>query len=392
MREVVILSAVRTPVGRFLGGLSSVPAPRLGAVAIRAALERAGVAPDQVDEVIMGNVLSAGLGQAPARQASIAAGIPETVPATTVNKMCGSGLKSVMLAAQAIQSGDADVVVAGGMESMSLAPYLLERARTGYRYGDGAVVDALLRDGLVDAYKKIHMGSCCELLNREYRFTREEQDTFAVQSYKRALAAMDEGKFAAELVPVEIPQSRDGQTTVGEDEEPRRVNFEKLPTLPPAFESDGTVTAANSSSISDGAAAAVVASADVGRRLGARPLGRVVGQAGAAGAPEWFTVQPSAAIRRLLNKISWSLNEVDLLEINEAFASVVLAAMRDLNLSPDRVNVHGGAVALGHPVGASGTRILATLLHAMERYGKRRGIASACLGGGEAVALAVERV
>jgi len=392
MREVVILSAVRTPIGRFLGGLSTVPAPRLGAVAIKAALERAGVSPDQVDEVIMGNVLSAGIGQAPARQAAMAAGVPGTVPATTVNKMCGSGLKSVMLGAQAIQSGDADIVVAGGMESMSLAPYLLDRARTGYRYGDGAVVDSLLRDGLLDAYKKIHMGSCCELLNREYRFTRQEQDAYAVQSYRRTLAAMDEGKFAAELVPVEIPQSRDGQVKVAEDEEPRRVNFEKLPTLPPAFDSDGTVTAANSSSISDGAAAAVVAAADVARRLNAKPLARVVGQAGAAGAPEWFTVQPSAAIRRLLDKINWALNEVDLLEINEAFASVVLAAMRDLELNPDQVNVHGGAVALGHPIGASGTRLLATLLHAMERYGKPRGIASACIGGGEAVALAVERV
>jgi len=392
MREVVILSAVRTPVGRFLGGLSALPAPRLGAVAIRAALDRAGVAPDTVDEVIMGNVLSAGLGQAPARQASIGAGLPETVPATTVNKMCGSGLKAVMLAAQAIQSGDADVVVAGGMESMSLAPYLLERARTGYRFGDAALVDAMLRDGLVDAYKRIHMGACCELLNREYRFTREEQDAFAVRSYRRALRAMDEGGFAAELVPVEVPASRDGSTTVAEDEEPRRVNFEKIPQLPPAFESDGSVTAANSSSISDGAAAAVVAGADVAARLGRMPLARVVGQAGAAGAPEWFTVQPTAAIRRLLARIGWTLDEVDLLEINEAFASVVLAATRDLRLNPERVNVHGGAVALGHPIGASGTRILATLLHALQRYDKRRGIASACIGGGEAVALAVERV
>lgn len=391
MREVVILSAVRTPIGRFLGGLSTVPAPRLGAVAIKAALERAGVAPDQVDEVIMGNVLSAGIGQAPARQAAMAAGVPETVPATTVNKMCGSGLKSVMLAAQAIQSGDADIVVAGGMESMSLAPYLLDRARTGYRYGDGAVVDSLLRDGLIDAYKKIHMGSCCELLNREYRFTREEQDAYAVQSYKRTLAAMDEGKFAAELVPVEIPQSRDGQVKVAEDEEPRRVNFEKLPTLPPAFDSDGTVTAANSSSISDGAAAAVVAAADVAKRLNAKPLARVVGQAGAAGAPEWFTVQPSAAIRRLLHKINWALNEVDLLEINEAFASVVLAAIRDLELNPDRVNVHGGAVALGHPIGCSGARIVATLAHAMRDRGAERGLATLCLGGGNGMALILER-
>jgi acetyl-CoA C-acetyltransferase len=390
--DVVILSAVRTPIGRFLGGLAAVPAPRLGAVAIRGALSQARVGPDQVDEVIMGNVLSAGLGQAPARQAALAAGIPETVPATTVNKMCGSSLKAVMLAAQAIQSGDAEVVVAGGMESMSLAPYLLERARTGYRIGDGAIVDVILRDGLVDAYKQIHMGSCCELLNREYRFSREEQDNYATQSYRRALDAMTSGKFTAEVVPVEVRQPRDGATVVGEDEEPRRVNFEKIPALPAAFERDGTVTAANSSSISDGAAAVVVASGEAARRLGVHPLARIVGQAGAAGAPEWFTVQPSAAIRRLLERVGWSLAEVDLIEINEAFASVVLAATRDLGIGTERVNIHGGAVALGHPIGASGARILATLLHALPEVGGRRGLAAICLGGGEAVSLAVERV
>ncbi|MBI3975635.1 MAG: acetyl-CoA C-acyltransferase [Armatimonadetes bacterium] len=392
MRDVVILGAVRTPIGRFLGGLASVPAPQLGAVAIRGALDRAGVRPDQVNEVIMGNVLSAGLGQAPARQAALAAGIPETVPATTINKMCGSSLKAVMLAAQAIQSGDAEVVVAGGMESMSLAPYLLERARTGYRIGDGAIVDSILRDGLVDAYKQIHMGSCCELLNREYRFTRQEQDAYAIQSYRRALDAMSEGKFAAEVVSVEVPQPRNGTALVEEDEEPRRVNFEKIPSLPPAFELDGTVTAANSSSISDGAAAVIVAAEEAARRLGTRPLARIVGQAGAAGAPEWFTVQPAAAIRRLLDRVGWTLADVDLIEINEAYASVVLAAMRDLGISTERVNIHGGAVALGHPIGASGARILATLLHALPEVGGRRGVAAICLGGGEAVALAVERV
>jgi acetyl-CoA C-acetyltransferase len=392
MRDVVILSAVRTPIGRFLGGLSTVPAPRLGAIAIRGALERAGIRADQVDEVIMGNVLSAGLGQAPARQAALGAGIPETVPATTVNKMCGSSLKAVMLAAQAIRSGEADIVVAGGMENMSLAPYLLDRARTGYRIGNGAIVDSMLQDGLVDAYKHIHMGNCCELLNREYRFTREEQDAFAAQSYRRALAAMKDGAFAAELVPVEVPQHRDGVVRVEEDEEPSRVNFEKIPTLPPAFEEGGTLTVANSSSISDGAAATVVAAAEVARRLARPPLARVVGQAGAAGAPEWFTVQPAAAIRRLLDRVNWTLSEVDLVEVNEAYASVVLAATRDLGITTDRVNVHGGAVALGHPIGASGARILATLLHALHRHQRQRGVVSICLGGGEAVALAVERV
>jgi len=390
--DVLILSAVRTPIGRFLGGLSSVPAPRLGAVAIRSALAQAQVSPDQVDEVIMGNVLSAGLGQAPARQAALAAGIPETVPATTINKMCGSSLKAVMLAAQAIQSGDAEVVVAGGMESMSLAPYLLDRARTGYRIGDGAIVDSILRDGLVDAYKQLHMGNCCELLNREYRFTREEQDAYAVESYRRALDAMTGGKFTAEVVPVEVAQPRNGTTAVAADEVPRRVDFEKIPTLPAVFERDGTVTAANSSSISDGAAAVVVAGAGAARRLGVRPLARIVGQAGAAGAPEWFTVQPAAAIRRLLNKVGWSLADVDLIEINEAFASVVLAATRDLGIDTKNVNIHGGAVALGHPIGASGARILATLLHALPEVNGRRGIAAICLGGGEAVSLAVERV
>jgi acetyl-CoA C-acetyltransferase len=390
MRDVVILSAVRTPIGRFLGGLSTVPAPRLGAIAIRGALERAGIRAYQVDEVIMGNVLSAGLGQAPARQAALGAGIPETVPATTVNKMCGSSLKAVMLAAQAIRSGEADVVVAGGMENMSLAPYLLDRARTGYRIGNGAIVDSMLQDGLVDAYKHIHMGNCCELLNREYRFTREEQDAFAAQSYRRALAAMKDGAFAAELVPVEVPQHRDGVARVEEDEEPSRVNFDKIPTLPPAFEEGGTLTVANSSSISDGAAATVVVAAEVARRLARPPLARVVGQAGAAGAPEWFTVQPAAAIRRLLDRVNWTLDEVDLVEINEAFAATFVACERVLKFDRQSANVNGGAIALGHPVGQSGTRVVVTLLHELKRRGLSLGLASLCVGGGQGSALIVE--
>lgn len=392
MREVVILSAARTPVGRFLGGLAGIPAPRLGSIVIAEAVRRAGIAKEQVNEVIMGNVLSAGLGQAPARQATLFAGLPNSVPATTVNKMCGSGLKAAMLGAQAIAAGDADVVVAGGMENMSAAPYVLARARTGYRLGDDKIIDTMLRDGLVDAYQNIHMGNCAEILAREYRISRQEQDDFARLSYSRAIAAMDEGKFTDEIVAVQVPQAKDEPLVVAEDEEPRRVDFDKLPTLKPAFEEGGTVTAANASSISDGASAVVLAAADVATQYGWRPQARIVGQAGAAMAPEWFTIAPAHATRKLVEKIGWRKEDVDLYEINEAFAAVVLGVTRDLGLSLDRVNVHGGAVAMGHPIGASGARILTTLLHAMQRYEARRGVASVCLAGGEAVAMAIERV
>lgn len=390
MSRAVILSAVRTPIGRFLGGLSTVPAPRLGAVAIREAVRRAGVAPDQVDEVIMGNILSAGLGQAPARQAALYAGLPESVPATTVNKMCGSGLKAVMLASQSVRLGDAEVVVAGGMENMSQAPYLLPRARTGYRLGHGELLDSMIHDGLQDAYRSCHMGVCAELLAAEYRITREEQDEYAVRSYRLALEALDRGLFRSQTVPVEVS---DGKRTivVAEDEEPRRVDFDRIPQLPPAFQENGTVTAANASSISDGAAAVVVASEEAAERLGHTPLARIVGSATAATAPEWFTIAPAYAIERLLQRVGWAKEDVDLFEINEAFAAVVIAVCRKLGLPLEKVNVHGGAVALGHPIGASGARILTTLLYAMEELGARRGIASACLGGGEAVAVAVER-
>ncbi|MDR5710370.1 MAG: acetyl-CoA C-acetyltransferase [Armatimonadota bacterium] len=388
MRQAVILSAVRTPIGRFLGGLSAVPAPKLGALVVREAVRRAGIAPERVDEVILGNILSAGLGQAPARQASIYAGLPPAVPATTVNKMCGSGLKAVMLAAQAIRAGDAEVVVAGGMENMSQAPYLLPRARTGYRLGHGELLDSMIHDGLWDAYRNCHMGSCAELLAAEYRIGREEQDAYAVRSYRLALEALDRGLFRSQTVPVELPE---GKGVVEEDEEPRRVDFGKIPHLPPAFEPNGTVTAANASSISDGAAAVVVASEEVATRLGRAPMARIAGYATAATEPEWFTIAPAYAIERLLTQLGWAKEEVDLFEINEAFAAVVLGVCRKLGLPLDRVNVHGGAVALGHPIGASGARILTTLLYAMEERGARRGIAAVCLGGGEAVALAVER-
>jgi len=392
MRDVVILSAVRTPVGRFLGGLATIPAPRLGSIAIAEAVRRAGIEPKHVDDVIMGNVLSAGLGQAPARQATLFAGLPNSVPATTINKMCGSGLKAVMLAQQAIANGDADIVVAGGMENMSAAPYVLQNARSGYRLGDDRIIDTILQDGLTDAYQHIHMGNCAEILAREYRISRQEQDEYATLSYSRALSAMDGGKFADEMVKVEVPQGKGEPLMLVEDEEPRRVNFDKIPTLRPVFEEGGTVTAANASSISDGAAAVVVAAAEVAKSRALRPLARIAGQAGAAMAPEWFTIAPAHATRRLLEKVGWKKDDIDLIEINEAFAAVVIGVCRDLGLTFERVNVHGGAVAMGHPIGCSGARILTTLLYAMPRYDARRGVASICLAGGEAVAVAVERI
>ncbi len=391
MRDVVIVGAARTPIGRFLGGLASVPAPRLGSVAIADALRRSEISPDRVDEVYMGVILTAGLGQAPARQASLYAGLPNVVPATTINKMCGSGLKAAMLGAQAIVAGDADVVVAGGMENMSAAPYLLDRARAGYRLGHGSLVDSMITDGLWDVYNNIHMGRCCELLAREHRISREEQDAFARRSYTRALEAIESGHFSREIVPVEVRGGHGTPRMVTEDEEPRRFNPEVLATLRPAFEDGGTVTAANASSISDGAAAVVLATVDTAARLGARPLARIVGQAASATAPEWFTIAPATAITRLLDKIGWTRDSVDLYEINEAYAAVVIAVARQLGLDMDRVNVHGGAVALGHPIGASGARILTTLLYAMQEREARRAIAAVCLGGGEAVSLAVER-
>lgn len=392
MRDVVILSAARTPIGHFLGGLAAIPAPRLGSIAIAEAIRRAGIDKGDVDEVLMGNVLTAGVGGAPARQATLYAGLPTSVPATTINKMCGSGLKTVMMGAQAIAAGDADIIVAGGMENMSAAPYLLPRARAGYRLGDDKIIDTVLHDGLVDAFKHIHMGNCAEILAREYKISRQEQDDYARLSYSRAITAMDDGFFANEIVPVEVSQGKAEPAIVAEDEEPRRVDFDKMATLRPVFEENGTVTAANASSISDGGAAVVIAAADVTKAKGLRPLARIVGQAGAAMAPEWFTIAPAHASRALLDKVGWSKDHVDLFEINEAFAAVVIGVCRDLGLAYDRVNVHGGAVAMGHPIGASGARILTTLLYAMPRNEARRGVVAICLAGGEAVALAIERM
>jgi acetyl-CoA C-acetyltransferase len=392
MKELVILSAVRTPIGSFLGKLSSLPAPALGSAAIRCALSRAGVKPEEVEQVIMGNVLQAGIGQAPARQASLGAGIPDSVPCVTVHKVCGSGMRAVMDAGNAIQAGEYDVAVAGGMESMSNAPYLLEKARTGLRMGNGTLVDSMIKDGLWDPYKDTHMGNCAELCVGKYKFTREEQDAFALESYRRAQEASKRGLFADEITAVDIPQKKGDPVKVDADEEPFAAPLEKMPTLKPAFQKDGSVTAANSSKINDGAAALVVTSAEKAKAKGWRPIARIVASTGVAQAPEWFTTAPVGAMKRLVEKTGVALAGVDLFEINEAFAAVAMAAIRELSLDPAKVNVRGGAVALGHPIGASGARILTTLVHALRREHKKRGIAAICIGGGEATAMLVEAV
>ena len=390
MKQVVILSAARTPVGSFLGRLSALPAPALGSAAIRAALQRAAVAPEEVEQVLMGNVLSAGIGQAPARQASHLAGIPDSVPCVTVSKVCGSGMRAVMDAANAIRAEEYEVAVAGGMESMSNAPYLLDRVRTGYRMGHGTLVDSMIKDGLWDPYDDVHMGSCAEACVSKYSFTREEQDAYALESYRRAQEASKSGVAAEEITPVEVPQKKGGAAIVDADEEPFAAPLEKIGTLKPAFEKNGSVTAGNSSKVNDGAAALVVSSAEWAARRGAKPLARIVAYGGVAQAPKWFTTAPVGAIRNLLKKAGLSVADVDLFEINEAFAAVALAAIRDLGLDPAKVNIRGGAVAIGHPIGASGARILTTLVHSLRHAGRKRGIAAICIGGGEATAMLVE--
>jgi acetyl-CoA C-acetyltransferase len=390
MKNLVILSAARTPIGAFLGKLSPLPAPALGSIAIRAALERAGVKAEEVEQVVFGNVLQAGQGQAPARQASLSAGIPNTVPCVTVHKVCGSGMRAVMDAGNAIQAGEYEVAVAGGMESMSNAPYLLERARTGLRLGNSTLVDSMIKDGLWDPYKDTHMGNCAELCAAKYKFTREEQDAFALESYKRAQNASKTCLTSEEIAPVEIPQKKGEALKIDTDEEPFAAPLEKMPTLKPAFQKDGSVTAANSSKINDGAAALVVASEEKARESGWKPLARIVAHAGVAQAPEWFTTAPIGAIQKLLGKTGLSVADIDLWEINEAFAAVAMAAIKELSLPPAKVNVRGGAVALGHPIGASGARILVTLIHALRKAGARRGVAAICIGGGEATAMLVE--
>ncbi len=409
MKEVVIVSAVRTAVGKFQGSLQSFSAPQLGALVVREALRRADLEPSsgaatdltevtadkpRISECIMGCVLQAGLGQAPARQAAIYAGLPPEVSALTINQVCGSGLRAVGLAAQSIQTGDAEIVVAGGMESMTNAPYLLPQARSGYRMGDGKLVDSMIYDGLWDPYNDFHMGAAAEMVAAKYGITREEQDAFAAESHSRAAAATAQGVFRDEILPIEIPPARKGaQSTIFDGDESIRpgTTFETLSRLKPAFKGAGTVTAGNAPGVSDGAAALVVMTADRASELNLVPLAAIRAQAISGREPAWFSLAPIDAVRKVISKAGWSLADVDLFELNEAFAVQALAVNRELDLDTAKVNVHGGAVALGHPIGASGARVLVTLLHAMRRYGKSKGIAGLCLGGGNAVALAVER-
>jgi len=389
---VYIASLARTPIGAFLGALSPLTAPQLGAVAIAAAVKRAGLEPGQIDEVWMGNVLSAGIGQAPARQAALGAQLPESVPCTTVSKVCGSGLQALILGCRSILLGDAEVVVAGGMESMSNAPYYLPRARTGLRMGHAELQDGMIFDGLWDPYNDFHMGRAGELCARRYDLDRQKQDAFAAESYSRALAAQKNGWFKNEMASVEVAQRKGPPLVVADDEEPARGNIDKLPTLKAAFEKDGTITAGNASSVNDGAAALVLASGRAVEKLGLKPLARVLGHASHAQEPAWFTTAPASASQRVLSKLGLGVDAIDLWEINEAFSCVTQSCAQLLGIELSRVNVHGGAVALGHPIGASGARIVCTLVSALEQRQLRRGLATLCIGGGEALALVVERV
>ncbi len=388
---IFIVSAARTPIGAFQGSLSSLRAPELGATAIRGALARAKLAPSAIEEVFMGNVLSAGIGQAPARQAAIYAGIPNTVPATTVSKVCGSGLQAVIFGAKTIAVGDADLVLVGGMESMSNAPYYLDKARTGYRMGDGKIIDGMIFDGLWDPYSNVHMGTCGDKCAAEYKFSREQQDDFSKESFRRALAAQKEGMFDAEIEAVSVPQRKGDPLMVKQDEGPTKGDPSKFSSLKPAFSKDGTITAANASSINDGASALVLASEKAVKEHKLEPLARIVGYGGAAGAPEWFTTAPAKAIDETVAKLGLKKDQIDLYEINEAFAVVTMVVNKLSGLDPQKVNVRGGAVALGHPIGATGARLLTTLVHAMKDRNAKRGLASLCIGGGEALALVVER-
>lgn len=390
MKEVVIVSALRTPIGSFGGSLAGFTATQLGGIAIKAAIEKAGIKPEDVQEVYMGNVLSANLGQAPATQAAKHAGLPD-LPATTINKVCASGTKAIMLAAQSIALGQNDIVVAGGMESMSNVPYYLDKARTGYRLGHGQITDGLVKDGLWDVYNDYHMGSAAELCAAECHISREDQDAFAIASYKKAQAAQNEGKFTAEIVPVEVKDRKGEITLVSNDDEPFAVKFDKIPSLKPVFKKDGTVTAANASTLNDGAAALVLMSADKAKELGLKPLARILAYADAQQAPEWFTTAPAKAIPLALNRAGKSIKDVDYFEINEAFSVVSLANNQLLELNNDKVNVNGGAVSLGHPLGASGARIVVTLLSVLAQNNGKIGVAGICNGGGGASALVVEK-
>ena len=389
MKKVVITSAKRTPIGSFNGSLASLSAGQLGSIAIKGVLDESKISPELIDEVIMGNVLTAGIGQAPARQAAIFAGLPDKTECMTINKVCGSGLKAVMLAAQAIQTGNAEIIIAGGQESMSNAPYILDKARNGYRLGNGEIIDSLVKDGLWDVYNNIHMGNCAEACAKEFNFTREELDAFAINSYKRALDAQKSGRFKDEIIEIKIKAGRE-EVIVNSDEEPGKVKFDKIPTLRPVFDKNGVVTAANASSINDGAAALLVMSEDKAKELGLTPLVEIVEQSSAAKDPMHFTTAPADSINKVLKKANLKLSDIDLFEINEAFAVVSLANNKLLGLDDRSVNVNGGAVALGHPIGASGARVLVTLIHEMKKRKSKYGLASLCIGGGEAASLVVK--
>ena len=391
LKDVVIVAAKRTPVGAFQGNLSSIPAHKLGSVAIKALLDETGVDSTSIDEVIMGNVLSAGQGQAPARQAALGAGLLNTVECLTINKMCGSGLKAVMLGSQAIQTGDASIVIAGGMENMTQSPYLLQKGREGFRLGHGQLIDSMIKDGLWDAYNDMHMGNCAEMCASDNKITREAQDNFAKISYRRAQTAQENNSFFDEIVPVPVPQRKGESIIIKMDEEPERFDFDKMVSLKPAFKKDGTITAANASKINDGAAAVLMMSSDTAHSLGLMPLATIVAQASAAHEPEWFTTTPMKAISTVLDKAGLSAKEIDLWEINEAFAPVAMMPINQFNLDHEKVNVNGGAIALGHPIGGSGARIFTTLIHAMKNRDARTGLATLCIGGGEASALVVRR-
>ena len=390
MTDIVILSATRTPIGAFQGGLASLPASRLGAVAIKGALARSGAAAASITDVLMGNVLQAGQGQAPARQAAIHAGLPPSARAVTVHKVCGSGLQSVMQAAHALGAGMGTVYVAGGMESMSQAPYLLPKARDGYRLGHQQVIDSLVTDGLWDPYNNIHMGNCAEQCAARYAFTREQQDAYAIESFRRANAAQADGRFAQEITPVEITDAKGNVTKVEHDEGPAKVKYDKIPTLKPSFQKDGTITPANASSLNDGAAALVVTTAAHARTAGLKPIARIVAFGAHAQEPVWFTTAPVPAAQAALQAAGWQVADVDLWEVNEAFAVVPMAFMQELGVPHAKVNVRGGAIALGHPIGCSGARILVTLIAALQERGLKRGVAAICIGGGEGLAVCVE--
>ncbi len=392
MNEVVIISGARTPVGSFNGTLSSLTASELGAIVLKEAVNRAKVKPETISEVIMGCVLQGGQGQAPARQASIGAGIPESVPCMTINKVCGSGLKSVMLGAQAIMTGDSEIVAAGGMESMTNAPYFLDKARAGYRMGNGKLIDMMIHDGLWDPYNDIHMGNIGEICSRELKITREQQDEFAKGSYEKALEAIKNGYLKEQIVPVEIKDRKGNVTVIDEDEEPKKINIEKGLKLKPAFEKDGTITAFNASKINDGAGAVVIASKAKAGELGLKPMARIVAQTSFAQKPEWFTTAPAYAIDIVCKKAGISKSDIDLFEVNEAFAVVSCAVNQLAGLDNSKVNVTGGAIAFGHPIGASGTRLLITMMYNLQRLNKKYGLVTLCIGGGEAVAVIIERM